>query len=206
LRKRPYGRRWTAKRRFARRLLRDLAVSAPGGLVHLDTFFVNLTPTKAIKPFTAYGPIAKWTVGKAFNRATAQAAASFLDTPASVSARRGGRDQPAPGGPVSSAFAATGTRTAPWPSAAADSMTVKPFSAARSAAGRGSARSDTACAGRPRRRQYRSRGVLFQNSRERLQQRSHSKAGAIERLKCWPQLVHFISSVSLTLLSPTTSS
>lgn len=79
LRRRPYARRWTAKRRFARRLPRDLAVAEPGGLVQLDTVFVNLTPTKAIKHFTAYDPIAKWTVGNAFNRATAQAAASFLD-------------------------------------------------------------------------------------------------------------------------------
>ena len=63
----------------AQRLPRGLAVSEPGGLVQLDTVFVNLTPTKAIKHFTAYDPIAKWTVAKAFNRATAQAAASFLD-------------------------------------------------------------------------------------------------------------------------------
>jgi putative transposase len=54
-------------------------VGEPGGLVQLDTVFVNLTPTRAIKHFTAYDPIAKWTVGKAFNRATAQAAARFLD-------------------------------------------------------------------------------------------------------------------------------
>jgi putative transposase len=79
LRKRPYAHRWTAKPRFAPRLPRDLAVSEPGGLIQLDTVFVNLTPTKAIKHFTAYDPIAKWTVGKAFNRATAKAAASFLD-------------------------------------------------------------------------------------------------------------------------------
>lgn len=79
LRRRPYARRWTAKRRFARRLPRDLAVDEPGALVQLDTVFINLTPTKAIKHFTAYDPIAKWTVGKAFNRATAQAAAAFLD-------------------------------------------------------------------------------------------------------------------------------
>ena len=79
LRRRPYARRWTAKRRFARRLPRDLAAREPGSLVQLDTVFVNLTPTKAIKHFTAYDPIAKWTVGKAFNRATAQAAAAFLD-------------------------------------------------------------------------------------------------------------------------------
>jgi putative transposase len=62
-----------AKRRFARRLPRALAVTEPGGLFQLDTVFVNLTPTKAIKHFTAYDPIAKWTVGKAFNRASAQA-------------------------------------------------------------------------------------------------------------------------------------
>ena len=53
LRKRPHARRWTAKRRFARRLPRDLVVSEPGGLVQLDTVFINLTPTKAIKHFTA---------------------------------------------------------------------------------------------------------------------------------------------------------
>jgi putative transposase len=79
LRRRPHARRWTAKRRFARRLPRDLAISEPGGLVQLDTVFVNLTPTKPIKHFTAYDPVAKWTVGKAFNRATAEAAAGFLD-------------------------------------------------------------------------------------------------------------------------------
>jgi putative transposase len=79
LRRRPYARRWTAKRRFAKRLPRDLSVGEPGGLVQLDTVFINLTPTKAIKHFTAYDPIAKWTVGKAFNRATAKAAAAFLD-------------------------------------------------------------------------------------------------------------------------------
>lgn len=79
LRRRPHARRWTAKRRFAARLPKDLKAEKPGGLVQLDTVFVNLTPTKAIKHFTAYDPIAKWTVGKAYNRATSQAAAAFLD-------------------------------------------------------------------------------------------------------------------------------
>lgn len=79
LRRRPHARRWTAKRRFAARLPKDLKADKPGGLVQLDTVFVNLTPTRAIKHFTAYDPIAKWTVGKAYNRATSQAAASFLD-------------------------------------------------------------------------------------------------------------------------------
>jgi len=79
LRRRPHARRWTAKRRFAARLPKDLKADKPGGLVQLDTVFVNLTPTKAIKHFTAYDPVAKWTVAKACNRATSQAAASFLD-------------------------------------------------------------------------------------------------------------------------------
>lgn len=79
LRKRPHARRWTAKRRFAQRLPKDIKPTKPGGLVQLDTLFINLTPTKAIKHFTAYCPIAKWTVAKAYNRATSQTAAAFLD-------------------------------------------------------------------------------------------------------------------------------
>ena len=61
------------------RLPRDLRADKPGGLVQVDTVFVNIAPDKAIKHFTAYDPVAKWTVGKAFNRATAASAASFLD-------------------------------------------------------------------------------------------------------------------------------
>jgi putative transposase len=71
--------RWSAKRRFAVRLPRDLKPDKPGGLVQIDTLFVNLAPDKAIKHFTAYDPVAKGTVGKAFNRATAVAACAFLD-------------------------------------------------------------------------------------------------------------------------------
>jgi hypothetical protein len=52
-------RRWTAKRRFALRLPREPAANEPGGLIQLDAVFVNLTPTKAIKHFTAHDPIAK---------------------------------------------------------------------------------------------------------------------------------------------------
>jgi putative transposase len=79
LRHRPHARRWTAKRRFAHRLPRGFSAAEPGALIQIDTVSVNLTPAKAIKHFTAYDPVAKWTVGQAFNRATAQAAASFLD-------------------------------------------------------------------------------------------------------------------------------
>jgi transposase InsO family protein len=79
LRRRPRSHRWSARRRFAVRLPRDLKPDKPGGLVQIDTLFVNIAPGKAIKHFTAYCPVAKWTVGKAANRATAAAAASFLD-------------------------------------------------------------------------------------------------------------------------------
>lgn len=79
LRRRPHARKWSAKRRFAVRLPRDLVVDRPGALLQLDTVFVNVAPNKAIKHFTAYDPIAKWTVAQAFNRATAASAAMFLD-------------------------------------------------------------------------------------------------------------------------------
>lgn len=79
LRRRPRAHRWSAKRRFAMRLPRDLKPDKPGGLIQIDTLFVNIAPDKAVKHFTAYCPVAKWTVGKAFNRATAAAASAFLD-------------------------------------------------------------------------------------------------------------------------------
>jgi putative transposase len=79
LRRRRGPRRWSAKRRFALRLPRDVQADRPGSLVQLDTVFVNVAPNKAIKHFTAYDPVAKWTVAKAFNRATAASAAIFLD-------------------------------------------------------------------------------------------------------------------------------
>jgi putative transposase len=79
LRRRPGDRRWTAKRSFAIRLPHDLKADRPGSLVQLDTAFVNVAPGKPIKHFTAYDPIAKWTVAKAFNRATAASAAILLD-------------------------------------------------------------------------------------------------------------------------------
>lgn len=79
LRRRRGPRRWSAKRRFAVRLPRDVQADRPGSLVQLDTVFVNVAPDKAIKHFTAYDPVAKWTVAKAFNRATAASAALFLD-------------------------------------------------------------------------------------------------------------------------------
>jgi putative transposase len=72
--------RWTRKRRFAVRLPKGMKAKAPGRLIQIDTVYVNTGPEKTIKHFTAYDPVAKWTVGKAFNRATAASAKSFLDT------------------------------------------------------------------------------------------------------------------------------
>lgn len=72
-------RRWTAARRHAVRLPKGLKPTAPGGLIQIDTVFVQIAPDRPIKHFTAYCPVAKWTVAKAFNRATAKAASLFLD-------------------------------------------------------------------------------------------------------------------------------
>jgi transposase InsO family protein len=67
------------RRRHAVRLPKGLRPDRPGGVVQIDTVFINLAPGKAIKHFTAYDPVAKWTVAKAANRATAKAASLFLD-------------------------------------------------------------------------------------------------------------------------------
>ncbi|MBL8589184.1 MAG: transposase [Methylobacteriaceae bacterium] len=72
-------RRWTARRRHAVRLPKGLKPDIPGGIVQLDTVYVQVGPQSHIKHFTAYDPVAKWTVGQAFRRATAHAASLFLD-------------------------------------------------------------------------------------------------------------------------------
>jgi transposase InsO family protein len=77
LRKSPKVRR--AMRKHAVRLPKGLRPTEPGGVVQIDTVFITLAPGKAIKHFTAYDPVAKWTVGKACGRATARAASLFLD-------------------------------------------------------------------------------------------------------------------------------
>ena len=79
MRKAAKTQKWAAKRRFAERLPRYAKATRPGQIVQLDTVFVTLAPGKHIKHFTAYDPVAKWTVAKAYNRATAASAAMFLD-------------------------------------------------------------------------------------------------------------------------------
>jgi putative transposase len=79
MRKAARTRKWASKRRFAERLPRSAKATRPGQIVQLDTVYVTLAPGKHVKHFTAYDPVAKWTVAKAYNRATAASAAMFLD-------------------------------------------------------------------------------------------------------------------------------
>ena len=68
-----------AQRPYATRLPNALKPVRPGQIVQLDTVHVSLMPGKTIRHFTGYDPVAKWTVGKAYNRATAASAKLFLD-------------------------------------------------------------------------------------------------------------------------------
>ena len=81
LRRKPGGRRFRliGGKRHAKRLPKGLKPTVPGQLIQIDTVFVNLAPGKTVKHFTAYCPVAKWTVAGVAGRATASRAASFLD-------------------------------------------------------------------------------------------------------------------------------
>lgn len=67
------------KRTYATRLPKGTKPCKPGHIVQLDTVHIALVPGKTIRHFTAYCPVAKWTVAKAYNRATAASASMFLD-------------------------------------------------------------------------------------------------------------------------------
>lgn len=67
------------KRIHAQRLPKGTRPTRPGQIVQLDTLHIGLAPGKSIRQFTAYCPVAKWTIAKAFNRGTAAAAKLFLD-------------------------------------------------------------------------------------------------------------------------------
>jgi len=81
LRRKPAAKRirFTAKERYARRLPKGHKAKSPGELVQIDTLFVNIRPDKPIKHFTAYDPIAKWTIGRVSSEASATSAKSLLD-------------------------------------------------------------------------------------------------------------------------------
>jgi putative transposase len=81
LRRRPGGRRFRfdTRQRYAKRLAKGRKAKAPGDLVQIDTLFVNVRPDRAIKHFTAYDPVAKWTIGHVASAASASAARALLD-------------------------------------------------------------------------------------------------------------------------------
>ena len=80
LRRKPGGRRFCLiGERHARRLPKGLKPTRPGELVQIDTLFVNVAPDKAIKHFTGYDPVAKWTAARVANQASAASARAFLD-------------------------------------------------------------------------------------------------------------------------------
>jgi putative transposase len=79
LRRRKGGaaRQW--RRKHALRLLKGTKPSVPGELVQVDTLSINVRPDKAIKQFTAYDPVARFTAAKAFSTASAGCGANFLE-------------------------------------------------------------------------------------------------------------------------------
>lgn len=81
LRRKPARRRFrlTQAQRHAQRLPKGLKPQRPGEMVQIDTLFVNLAPDRAIKHFTAYDPVAKWTLGRVATAATAHSATLMLD-------------------------------------------------------------------------------------------------------------------------------
>lgn len=79
LRRRKGGgaRQW--RRKHAIRLPKGTRPTMPGELVQVDTLAINVRPDKAIKQFTAYDPVARFTAAKAFSTASAGCGANFLD-------------------------------------------------------------------------------------------------------------------------------
>jgi putative transposase len=71
------ARQW--RRKHALRLPTGKRPTSPGEIVQVDTLSINVRPEKAIKQFTAYDPVARFTAAKAFSTATAGCAKNFLD-------------------------------------------------------------------------------------------------------------------------------
>src|SRR5882762_8663498 len=67
-------------RPYAVRKPKQYAVSQPGDLVQVDTLDVRPVPGVVFKQFTARDVVSRWDVIQAHTRATASAAAEFLDT------------------------------------------------------------------------------------------------------------------------------
>ena len=81
LRRKPAPRRFRrlGQPRDARRLPKGTRPQEPGQLVQIDTLFVNVTPDKTVKHFTAYDPVAKWITALVASNATAGRARALLD-------------------------------------------------------------------------------------------------------------------------------
>jgi hypothetical protein len=71
--------RFTAKKRYGRRLPEGRKAERPGELGQIDALFINIRPGKSIKHFTAYDLVAKWTIGRVSTEASATSAKSLLD-------------------------------------------------------------------------------------------------------------------------------
>lgn len=67
------------RRPHALRLPKGLKAKTPGALVQIDTLAIQIAPGVSLKHFTAYDPVARMTVAQVRRRATAAAAAQFLD-------------------------------------------------------------------------------------------------------------------------------
>jgi transposase InsO family protein len=79
LRGKPGGRRFRifGSKNYARRLPKGLKPIHPGEIVQVDTMFISPAPGQSHKHFTAYNPVAKWTVAGVASRATANLASNF---------------------------------------------------------------------------------------------------------------------------------
>jgi hypothetical protein len=75
----PGSRRALRPRPYAVRKPKQYAVSQPGDLVQVDTLEVRPVPGVVFKQFTARDVVSRWDVIQAHTRATASAAAEFLD-------------------------------------------------------------------------------------------------------------------------------
>lgn len=73
------GKRRRLAREYARRKPRDYAVEAPGDLVEVDTLDVRPEIGRVFKQFTARDVVSRWDVLGVSSRATAKAAAAFVD-------------------------------------------------------------------------------------------------------------------------------
>lgn len=75
---------WIVRRPFRRpygvRKPKEYTADGPGAIVQVDTAYVSLFPGFSFKHFTACDVFTRWQVLEAHSRATAHAAAGFLDT------------------------------------------------------------------------------------------------------------------------------